>query len=349
MSEYNGKLPLMAEDLDIISKLPDEPDNEPTEEFPNGMSADDFKAKFDAAAKLIKAFLNERLVPAITAENVPFTPSNVINAENVQAAIELIQKSIGDVQSGQLGPGAVKKDNLDEDVWNKIIGTTPIVSHEEPAAENNYDTGKVWIQTKDGTSTEVSALWVQSGVGKWFRYGFDVLSVERGGTGKREFSNGGLLYGAEGRIAQTANPSVGDAYLAYENGKPVWKEASGIGDLITRIKVKSGSYDGTGKPREVSLDITPVLVIITNQTKALVNTGSGSFHDAVYVLAQGQEQNRLTGSNTTNSSSSDYLEDSVTLSDDKLQFKGKKGGREDNSSAKCANAYGCTYDWVAVY
>ena len=50
-------LPLFEEDMDIISRLGDYPGSE------NGLTPEDFKARFDQAGKLIKNFLNEVIIP----------------------------------------------------------------------------------------------------------------------------------------------------------------------------------------------------------------------------------------------------------------------------------------------
>ena len=50
-------LPFFEEDMDIISRLGDYPGSE------NGLTPEDFKARFDQAGKLIKNFLNEVIIP----------------------------------------------------------------------------------------------------------------------------------------------------------------------------------------------------------------------------------------------------------------------------------------------
>lgn len=52
-------IPLMNEDVEIIQKLNDLPNQE------DGLSAEQMKQRFDAAAVLIKAYLNGTLVPAV--------------------------------------------------------------------------------------------------------------------------------------------------------------------------------------------------------------------------------------------------------------------------------------------
>lgn len=52
-------IPELSDDLEIISKLGDTPNTD------NGLTSDELKAKFDLAATLIKAYINEHIVPTI--------------------------------------------------------------------------------------------------------------------------------------------------------------------------------------------------------------------------------------------------------------------------------------------
>jgi hypothetical protein len=52
-------LPKLTEDLAFISKLGDYPSSD------NNLTPDEFKAQFDAAALLIQAFLNDKLIPGL--------------------------------------------------------------------------------------------------------------------------------------------------------------------------------------------------------------------------------------------------------------------------------------------
>jgi len=57
-------LPLMKDDLNIIQKLDDEPNDV------GGLSAEELKAKFDEAGNAIKKYLNETLIPQLDAEGM---------------------------------------------------------------------------------------------------------------------------------------------------------------------------------------------------------------------------------------------------------------------------------------
>lgn len=53
------QIPKLSDDLEIISKLGDNPNTD------NGMSSADLKAQFDKAPNIIKKFINDYVVPAI--------------------------------------------------------------------------------------------------------------------------------------------------------------------------------------------------------------------------------------------------------------------------------------------
>lgn len=52
-------IPKMTDELNIISQLGDNPNTD------NGLTAEELKAKFDEAPKLIKEYINNKLVPAV--------------------------------------------------------------------------------------------------------------------------------------------------------------------------------------------------------------------------------------------------------------------------------------------
>ena len=97
-------LPTCNEDMNIISKLDDEPNDV------GGLSAAALKAKFDLAGNLLKKALND-LVAALgnnaAAKNIGFTPTTAVNKTNVQDAIENVQSQIAGVSQGGIANGAV--------------------------------------------------------------------------------------------------------------------------------------------------------------------------------------------------------------------------------------------------
>ena len=97
-------LPTCNEDMNIISKLDDEPNDV------GGLSAASLKAKFDLAGNLLKKALND-LVAALgnnaAAKNIGFAPTTAVNNTNVQDAIENVQSQIAGVSQGGIADGAV--------------------------------------------------------------------------------------------------------------------------------------------------------------------------------------------------------------------------------------------------
>ena len=102
-------LPTCNEDMNIISKLDDEPNDV------GGLSAASLKAKFDLAGNLLKKALND-LVAALgnnaAAKNIGFTPTTAVNADNVQDAIENVQSQIAGVSQAGIADGAVTAQKL---------------------------------------------------------------------------------------------------------------------------------------------------------------------------------------------------------------------------------------------
>ena len=76
-------LPTCNEDMDIIAKLDDEPNDV------GGLSAASLKAKFDLAGNLLKKALND-LVAALgnnaAAKSIGFAPTTAVDKTNVQDA-----------------------------------------------------------------------------------------------------------------------------------------------------------------------------------------------------------------------------------------------------------------------
>ena len=97
-------LPTCNEDMNIISKLDDEPNDV------GGLSAASLKAKFDLAGNLLKKALND-LVAALgnnaAAKSIGFTPTTAVNKTNVQDAIENVQSQIAGVSQAGIADGAV--------------------------------------------------------------------------------------------------------------------------------------------------------------------------------------------------------------------------------------------------
>lgn len=112
-------LPTCNEDMNIISKLDDEPNDV------GGLSAASLKAKFDLAGNLLKKALND-LVAALgnnsAAKSIGFTPTTAVNADNVQDAIENVQSQIAGVSQAGIADGAV----TEAKIADGAVGTNAI-------------------------------------------------------------------------------------------------------------------------------------------------------------------------------------------------------------------------------
>lgn len=99
----------MTDDMNIISKLPDEPNDE------GGMTASALKATFDKAGMLAKTAIN-KLIAALGAStaagNIGFSPTAGVNKTNIQAAIENVQSQIAGVALGSIPDGSITAQQL---------------------------------------------------------------------------------------------------------------------------------------------------------------------------------------------------------------------------------------------
>lgn len=99
----------MTDDMNIISKLPDEPNDE------GGMTASAFKATFDKAGTLAKNAIN-KLIAALGAStaagNIGFSPTAGVNKTNIQDAIENVQSQIAGVALGSIPDGSITAQQL---------------------------------------------------------------------------------------------------------------------------------------------------------------------------------------------------------------------------------------------
>lgn len=107
-------IPTLDTDLSIIQKLDDYPNDV------GGLSAAGLKAKFDEAGLALQKYINEVLIPALIAGNLPFTASTAIQAETVQAAIENVQLQLANVSAGSLPNNSVGMEKLSKSVQDSI-------------------------------------------------------------------------------------------------------------------------------------------------------------------------------------------------------------------------------------
>lgn len=154
-------IPKLTADLSVIQKLADLPNST------DGLTAQELKARFDQAGLEIQTWINESLVPALQAQNIPFAASAQINAANVQDAIAAVQGQIRDAASGTIVNGSVTKEKLASDLLARVFGGLPWVSMDEPDSGNNPDTdfpvGQVWFRHGFTVNNLAGDSWTGSG------------------------------------------------------------------------------------------------------------------------------------------------------------------------------------------
>lgn len=154
-------IPKLEHDLNIIQKLSDLPNS--TE----GLSANQLKAKFDEAALYIQKWLNEQFIPSIVAENIPFTSSLEIEADNLADAIVNVQGQVKDASTGSIVNGSVTTEKLSAALLARTYGGRPWVSIDTPGSVHNTATdfpiGQIWLRPPFEVINEVTENWSVSG------------------------------------------------------------------------------------------------------------------------------------------------------------------------------------------
>ena len=150
-------IPNFRDDLSVISKLPDLP------RATNGYPADVFKAEFDKAGLAIQKFINEKLVPAIVAGQIPFNATTEIAANNIQAAIENVQAQVKDAATGSIVNGSVTKEKLSQELLDRVFGGRPWVGLDTPNAAHNpaagFPVGQIWLRPGFTVSNQAGTEW----------------------------------------------------------------------------------------------------------------------------------------------------------------------------------------------
>lgn len=154
-------IPTINHDMAIIQKLSDLPNS--TE----GLTADELKAKFDEAALAIQKWINETLVPAIKAENIPFTGSAEIDGDTLDAAIRAVHAQVRDAATGTIVNGSVTMEKLSEELLARVFGGRAWVSMDEPNSEQNpgsgFPVGQIWLRPSFTAVNAAETNWTASG------------------------------------------------------------------------------------------------------------------------------------------------------------------------------------------
>lgn len=154
-------IPNLTKDLAVIQKLSDLPNST------DGLTAAQLKAKFDEAGLEIQKWLNSTFIPAIKAENLPFTGSEQLNANTVQDAIWLVFEQVRSASSGTIVNGSVTKEKLAAELLARVFGGRPWVSLDKPAntdtPEKEFPIGQTWLCPGVTVTNAAGTNWIASG------------------------------------------------------------------------------------------------------------------------------------------------------------------------------------------
>ena len=154
-------IPKLTKDLAVIQKLSDLPNS--TE----GLTAAQLKAKFDEAPLEIQKWLNENLVPSITAENIPFPSSSEIEGDNLMDALKSVHTQVKDASTGAIVNGSVTMEKLSPELLERVYGGRPWVSLNTPTAEKNaqngFPVGQIWLRPEFVVDNSAGNDWAANG------------------------------------------------------------------------------------------------------------------------------------------------------------------------------------------
>lgn len=150
-------IPSFEKNMNIIQGLSDLPNAN------DGLTADQLKAKFDEAGQMLKTYINEVLVPALLAENIPFANVVGITGETVQEAIVDVQRQIRDAAGGAIPDGTVEKRHLSAELLERTFGGVPWVSMEAPAGSGDYPVGQIWLRPGFTVKNAAKTEWTGNG------------------------------------------------------------------------------------------------------------------------------------------------------------------------------------------
>lgn len=149
-------LPKFNKDIQIISKLADEPNDV------GGLSADELKAKFDEASVLIKAFINDTLLPYLEGvsgagdigiANIP----GLNDAATVQDALQELKTQLNNTSTGSIPDRSLSGEKL----VTGAVGTNELANASvtsEKIANSSVDDSKISDGKLSGASIQDKAI-----------------------------------------------------------------------------------------------------------------------------------------------------------------------------------------------
>lgn len=178
-------------------------------------------------------------------------------------------------------------------------------------------------------------LWIHRENGSWWPFAQQVLPVSRGGTGLDTAAPGQLLMGGETDALQPLEPGQEASFLQMAGGKPVWTDKEGTVASLGALRMASGAYVGTGEARSLSLPVMPKLLVISPDEGPVEDRNSYRLWDNPMVLRNGSTVAQM---GNGRASGNEVWEDTVSLSEQTVQFSAQSGNRR-----------GVSYGWVAIY
>lgn len=113
-------IPRVTSDLGTVSTLDDRPNDT------SGLTAAELKAKFDADAGTLKAYLNDTLIPflesAAAAASLGITTIPGFSADNIQSALEQIVTAMQEITQGSVADGSITLAKLAAEVTAIALG-----------------------------------------------------------------------------------------------------------------------------------------------------------------------------------------------------------------------------------
>lgn len=149
-------LPKFNEDMQIISKLADEPNDV------GGLSANELKAKFDEAGNIIKAFINDTLLPYLEAatgagdigiSNIP----GLNDAATVQAALQELKTQLNNTSTGSIPDRSLSGEKL----VTGAVGTNELANASvtsDKIASGAVNDSKIAAEKLSGASIQAKAI-----------------------------------------------------------------------------------------------------------------------------------------------------------------------------------------------
>lgn len=193
-------------------------------------------------------------------------------------------------------------------------------------------------------------VFMQETEGNWHIVSYEVLPMERGGTGRNErFDAGLLLYGGpDGEFAQVPAPEEANSLLSFENGNPVWVTREQIVTAEGALRSKSGTYTGNGAEREIDLGCTPKLV----RVRRVVENQNYSSGERSYVSLFDGESARKTIVVKWEFNNRELDADCfgyVALDKNKLRFYDVYENESHTTPVRYFNESGVSFQWLALY